>query len=193
MPDKTGTNPGDTDSDVKLNGWEMWKCGSVVFHSSLQNTIPLFPSSKHVLLLLTKQSMARPSLIQKDLGSQPLNKVPEVFQRWWRALWRLSWSGVPNSQPPPTGRTISGEKFNKLSVAAPRLKTTHEKKSALICYELLVNISASSSRSSRGELHFLHLFAWVFFSMHYGRDVYCKPRMFEECQLDQVHFLKPFP
>lgn len=79
VPDKTGMNPANTDSDVKLNSWEKWKYSIVVFLSSLQN---IGPSSCSAALfqLFTKQRLAQPSLIQEELGSRPLNKVPEVFQ-----------------------------------------------------------------------------------------------------------------
>lgn len=62
---------------------------------------------------------------------------------------------------PPTNSTISGERFNKLCVNLPKDLKRHKTKSALICYELLVNISALSSRSPRGGVDFLHLFVCV--------------------------------
>lgn len=119
LPDKTGMNPANTDSDVKLNSWEKWKYSIVVFLSSLQNIGPSFPSSCSAALfqLFTKQRLARPSLIQEELGSRPLNKVPEVFQGWWRALWRLSSSGVPNSQGlQPTARYLGRNSTNRVSI-----------------------------------------------------------------------------
>lgn len=73
---------------------------------------------------------------------------------------RAKLSGSPND------RTISGEKFNKLCVDVPEDLKRHMKRSALICYELLVNISASSSRSSRGEVDFFALVCVGVFFFH---------------------------
>lgn len=77
---------------------------------------------------------------------------------------RAKLSGRPIQQD-----DIWGEIQQTTRQCAKRLKTTHKTKSALICYELLVNIPALRSRSSRGGADLLHLFVWVFsLSLEFG-------------------------